>query len=220
MKLIIYGNGRVARVVYQYLKSCFEVVCFAVEKEFLGDNLLEGLPVKSFEEIEHIFPPSEVVMLVAIGYVQMNRVRQLKCLEAKKKGYRLVNYIHPSVHIHDDLVLGENNVILDHVTLQPGVSIGSNNFIWSNAVVGHGSAVEDNCWITSGATIAGDSTIKSGCFLGINASIGHNVVIETHNFIGANSLIVRSTSADAVYVSKGSEKHRLDSQHFLLFSGV
>jgi sugar O-acyltransferase (sialic acid O-acetyltransferase NeuD family) len=220
MKLIIYGNGRIARIIYQYVKNQYDVVCFTVEKSYLTDSEVEGIPVLPFESIERTYPPKKFVMLVAIGYVQMNRVRQEKSLEAKKRGYELVNYIHPSVHVHDDLVLGENNVILDQVSLQPGVSIGSNNFIWSNAVVAHGCSVEDNCWITSGTTIAGDSTIKSGSFLGVNSTVGHNLVIGTHNFIGANSLIVHSTVSDAVYVSRESEKHRLDSHRFLQFTGV
>jgi len=220
MKLIIYGNGRIARIIYQYVKTQYDVECFTVERNCLADSTMGGIPVFPFESIEQTCSPHEFVMLVAVGYVQMNRVRQEKSLEAKKKGFKLINYIHPSVHIHDDLVLGENNVILDQVSLQPGVSIGSNNFIWSNAVVAHGCTVEDNCWITSGTTIAGDSTIKSGSFLGVNSTIGHNLVIGTRNFIGANSLIVRSTASDAVYFSGESEKHRLDSHRFLQFSGV
>lgn len=220
MKLIIYGNGRIARIIYQYVKAQYDVACFTVEEGYLSDATMKGIPVVPFENVEGIYAPNEFVMLVAVGYVQMNRVRQEKSLEAKKKGYKLINYIHPSVHIHDDLVLGENNVILDQVSLQPGVRIGDNNFIWSNAVVAHGSTVENNCWITSGTTIAGDSTIKSGSFLGVNSTIGHNIIIGTNNFIGANSLIVRSTASDAVYVSRESEKHRLDSHRFLQFTGV
>ncbi len=220
MKLIIYGNGRIARIIYQYVKTQYDVVFFTVEASYLAGSSMEGFPVLPFESIEQTCSPHEFVMLVAVGYVQMNRVRQKKALEAKEKGYRLINYIHPTVHMHDDLVLGENNVILDQVSIQPGVRIGDNNFIWSNAVVAHGCTVEDNCWITSGATIAGDSTIKSGSFLGVNSTIGHNIVIGTNNFIGANSLIVQSTTSYAVYVSRESEKHRLDSNRFLKFTGV
>jgi sugar O-acyltransferase (sialic acid O-acetyltransferase NeuD family) len=220
MKLIIYGNGRIARIIYQYVKNQYDVACFTVEKDYLVDLTMEGFPVLPFEGIEQAYSPHENNMLVAVGYVQMNRVRQKKALEAKDKGYKLINYVHPTVHLHDDLVMGENNVILDQVSVQPGVSIGNNNFIWSNAVVAHGCTVEDNCWITSGTTIAGDSTIKSGSFLGVNSTIGHNLVIGTHNFIGANSLIVRSTASDAVYISRESEKHRLDSYRFLQFTGV
>ena len=220
MKLVIYGNGRIARIIYQFVKSQYEVVGFTVDSAFLCDRVLAGCPVLPFEDIEGVYPPCQFLMLVAVGYLEMNKVRERKALEAKSKGYTLINYIHPSVHIHDDLLMGENNVILDHVTLQPAVRIGSNNFLWSNAVVAHGCTIESNCWITSGATIAGDSTIRSNTFLGINATVGHNVVVGVNNFIGANSLIVRTTVADAVYISRETEKYRIDSERFLRFAQI
>jgi sugar O-acyltransferase (sialic acid O-acetyltransferase NeuD family) len=220
MKLIIYGNGRIARIIHQFVKAQYEVVGFTVDSACLREQVVAGCPVLPFEDIEVIYPPCQFSMLVAVGYSQMNKVRQQKALDAKTKGYTLVNYIHPSVHIHDDLIIGENNVILDHVSLQPAVKIGNNNFLWSNAVVAHGCTVEDNCWVTSGATIAGDSIIRSNSFLGINSTVGHNVVIGPSNFIGANSLIVRSTEADAVYISRETEKYRFDSERFLRFTQI
>jgi len=220
MKTIIYGNGRIAKVVYQYVKRQFEVVCFTVQDDLLKETTFEGLPLKSFEAIERDFHPATHDMLIAVGYVQMNGIRQRKYQEAKTKGYTLVNYVHPTVHMHDDVIMGEGNIILDQVSIQPGAQLGNNNFIWSNVVVAHDCVIEDDCWVTSGVTIAGDTTIKSGTFLGVNATIGHNLTIGEQNFIGANALIIRSTSPDEAYIAPGSEKIRLDSHRFLKFSEV
>jgi len=220
MKLIIYGNGRIARIIYQYVKAQFEVVCFAVQNDLLTESILAGLPVRPFESIERDYDPAGHAMLIAVGYVQMNGIRRQKYLEAKAKGFAMANSVHPSVDIHDDVSMGEGNVILDHVSLQPGAKLGNNNFIWSNAVVAHGCAIEDDCWVTSGVTIAGDTTIKSGCFLGVNATIGHNLTIGPQNFIGANALITKSTGPNEVYITPASERIRLDSHRFLKFAEV
>ena len=173
-----------------------------------------------FETIEGDYDPESHAMLIAVGYIQMNAVRRQKYEEAKAKGYALANYVHPTVHLHDDSIMGEGNVILDQVSIQPGAQLGNNNFIWSNAVVAHGCVIEDDCWVTSAVTIAGDTTIKSGTFLGVNATIGHNLTIGVQNFIGANALIARSTGPNEVYIAPGSEKLRLDSHGFLKFSEV
>lgn len=220
MKLIIYGNGKIARIVYQYIKKRFEVVSFTVQNDLLTETTMEGLPIRPFENIEHELPPAGHAMLIAVGYVQMNGIRRQKYEEAKTKGYTLANYVHPSVQRHDDVSIGEGNIILDQVSIQPGVRLGNNNFIWSNAVIAHGCAVENDCWITSGVTIAGDATIKSGCFLGINSSVNHDLKLEEKTFVGANSLVSRSTEPGSVHITGAAEKHRLDSDRFLSFAGI
>ena len=218
--LVIYGNGRIAKIVYQYAKEQFNVVAFTVDGDFIQESYVEGLPVLPFADIDNSHPPAEHKMLVAVGYVGLNSIREQKYDEAKGRGYQFVNYIHPSVDLHASTSIGENNIILDHVSVQPYATVGNSNFIWSNAVVAHGCAVRDNCWITSGVTIAGDSCIGSNVFIGINATVGHNISIADHTFIGANCLISRDSKEKEVYVSRDSQVHRLDSPRFMEFSGV
>jgi len=219
-KVIIYGNGRIARIIYQFLKNHFDVTAFTVDEKLIEENSIEGLPLIPFEDIQEKYSADSYKMLIAVGYIQLNALRAQKYQEAKLKGYSFINYIHPSVDIHDNIKIGENNIILDHVTIQPYVNIGNSNFIWSNSVVAHGSTVLDTNWITSGVVVSGDSTIKSQCFLGINSTIGHNVTIEDENFIGANTLVTKSTEEKEVFISKEGEKFRLDSRRFLQFTGV
>ncbi|MDC3309581.1 acetyltransferase [bacterium] len=219
-KLVIYGNGRIAKIIYQFLKKQFDVVGFTVDKEFIETEDVEGLPLIAFEDLKKTFTPKDHKMLIAVGYVRMNEVRLQKYLEGKAKGYKFINYIHPSVVWHDNIRIGENNIILDYVSIQPYVDIGNSNFIWSNAVIAHGSTLMDTNWITSGVVVSGDAVIKSKCFLGVNCSIGHNVTIEDGNFIGANSLVTKSTMPNEVFISRDSEKMRLNSKRFLKFSEV
>jgi sugar O-acyltransferase (sialic acid O-acetyltransferase NeuD family) len=220
MKLIIYGNGRIAKVLYQFVKKKISVCCFTVDKKFINESTFEGLPLIAFEEIDSHYPPTNHSMLIGVGYHKMNSVRNSKFEQAKIKGYQISNFIHDSVVIHDTLKIGEGNVILDHASIHPDVIIGNNNFIWSNATVAHGCTVENDCWITSGTTIAGDTIVKSGCFLGVNSTVGHNIVVASETFVGANCLISKNTEPKSVYISKDSAKFFLDSDRFLKFSGV
>ena len=219
-KIIIYGNGKMAKIIHSFLSEEYEVVAFTVDKEYVKETEIFSLPVIDFEKIEKMYNPQNYKMIIAVGYLEMNKLRQRKYIESKQKGYEFINYIHPSVQIHENSKIGENNVILDHVSLQPFSKIGNNNFIWSGAIIAHGCIVEDNCWITPGVIVAGDSTIRSNCFIGINAAIGHNIIVEKENFIGANVLINKSTSEKEVYITSDGEKFRLDSNKFIKFAGV
>ena len=44
MKLIIYGNGKIAKVVYEYVKNEFDIICFTVPSKLITATDLKGLP--------------------------------------------------------------------------------------------------------------------------------------------------------------------------------
>jgi sugar O-acyltransferase (sialic acid O-acetyltransferase NeuD family) len=220
-KIIIYGNGKIASILHQFLKSSFEVVAFTVDEVVMKDErVFSGLPLFAFDRIEKYFDVEEYKMIIAVGYTNMNNLRVQKYNEAKQKGFNFINYIHPSVMMHDDLIIGDNNVIFDHVSIQPGASLGNSNYFWSNSVLAHGASVEDGNWIASGVVISGDTKVGSRTFLGINASIGHNIIIGDECFIGANALVTKQTDAKSVWINRESEKFRLDSTRFLAFTGL
>ena len=218
--LVIYGNGRIAKIVYEYVKQSFNVVAFTVDSNLIDEDNLFGVPVVQFDSIAQQFSPDNNSMIVAVGYIDMNDIRAQKTAEAERLGYRFINYVHPSVDIHDGNIEGVNNVILEHVTLQPFAKIGSSNFLWSNSVVAHGSIVGDNNWITSGAVISGDATLGHNNFLGVNSTISHNVTLGDRVFVGANTLVTKPLTDNEVIITGAGEKVRLDSKRFLAFSGV
>lgn len=219
-QLVIFGNGRIAKTLFQYLHNSFSVSAFTVDSEYILENEIYGRPVIPFEEIQQARAPSKYKMLIAIGYHDMNTVREHKYKLAKMLGYEFINYIHPTVSYHDDLNIGENNIILDNVSLMPDCEIGNNNFIWSNSVLAHGVLLEDHCWLSAGSIVSADVCIKSNCFLGINSSIAQNIVLAHQTFVGANVFQTRSSNAKEVFISRGVEKSRLDSARFLKFTGL
>ncbi len=217
-KLIIYGNGQMASMFLHFARSEFEVVALTVDRPVITQSVIEGIPVIPFDEIQDYFPPADHLMILAVGYLEMNRLRARKHEEGRAKGYRFTNYIHPSVVRHDSIELGESNVILDHVAIHPHTRLGSGIFICSNATIGHGCTIGDYCWINSGVSVGGETKIGDGCFLGINATLGDNIVLGHHNYIGANTLISRSTQSEEVYISAVGERFPLASDAFLKFS--
>lgn len=218
-KLIIYGNGHMAKMVYQFVKIEYDVIAFTVDSACIAESILCGLPVIPFNEIESHYSAKDCSMLIAVGYIQMNEIREAKYQEAKQKGYKFINYIHPSVVMHGELEFGENNIILDHASLHPYTKIGDGNFISSNVNIGHGCQLGNSNWINAGVSIGGESVIEDNVFLGINSSISHGLVIKSESFIGGGTLVNRDTELGGVYLTSSGEKHRLGSKLFLRFSG-
>ena len=150
-------------------------------------------------------------MFIAVGYNKMNKVREQKYIEAKKKGYELITYISPKASLYDNVQIGDNCFIFEDNTLQPFSKIGNNTILWSGNHLGHHSIIGDNCFITSHVVIAGRVSIGNNTFIGINATIRDNVVVGIENVIGAGSLILKSTENYSVYSPEETAKSRVPS---------
>lgn len=219
-KLIIFGTGKIAEVLFYFFKneSEFEPVAFTVDKEFIKDNHFNNLSLIEFENVEKEFPPSEYVMFVAMGYHDLNAVRADKVKGAEEKGYSLISYIHPQSGIPRDLVVGKNCFIMNHVMIHPRVEIGDNNFIWSGTIIGHHTKIGNNNWFTSGANIAGNVIICDNNFFAINSTVGHSVTIGSQCFLGSNSLVTKDLKDESVVIEKSTSLFRLNSGQFLKMS--
>lgn len=218
--LIIFGNGKIADVVYYYAKNeCdYNVVAFTTDREYIKEGSFNGLPVIPFDELEYTLKPDEHDMFVAIGYQDLNRLREFKYNESKAKGYKLVNVISPKSNLPVNVKTGDNCFIMPPSLVHPNVEIGSNTFVWSGAVIGHHCVIGEHCWFTSSCNISGVVKTGNNCFFAVNATVGHGVAIGNDCFIGANTLITKSIGDKKVVIQESSKEFRLNSDQFLRFS--
>lgn len=220
-KLVIFGVGKIAEVVFRHLRfeSEHEIAAFACDAAFLpADQRFLGLPVVPFEEVESIFPPDRHAMFVAVGYHELNALRARKYAEAKAKGYTLISHVSPRAHVGDWLEMGDNCLVLDHVGVEPGARLGSNVALWSGVVVGHHAVIGDHCWLAANATIGGGAVLEPFAFVGLGAVVGHDVVIGEKTLIGGGALATKSAAPGGVYIRRETERFRLDSARFLKIS--
>lgn len=205
-KVIIFGTGDNAELAKFYFEkdTDLKVAGFTLDSQYITSNLFCSLPVLDFETIEDNFPPSEFMLFIAIGYTQMNAVRETKFIEAKDKGYKLASYISPKATVLTKNI-GENTFILEDNTIQPFVSIGDNNVIWSGNHIGHHSVIKNHCFITSQVTISGRVVIGNNCFIGVNSTIRDHIVVADNSLIGAHAWISKDTNKFDVYVPRATE---------------
>lgn len=218
-KLIIYGNGSIARLLLSYISSEYKVCGFTVDDDCIKDDEFCGLPIVPFSEVDFHFKPQEYKMIIAIGFIEMNDLRYQKYFQAKQLGYNFATYIDSSVKLHDNVQVSENCIILDFVSIHPGTHIGHSTFISSNVNIGHDCIISHTNWINSGVSIAGGVTLSNKCFLGINSSLSHGIKVGEQSFIGGNVLLSNNSEPKEVYISDGTMKlSRLNSYSFLKFS--
>jgi sugar O-acyltransferase (sialic acid O-acetyltransferase NeuD family) len=208
-KIVLFGNGVFAQHMYYLLTydGSFEVAAFTVDCRFIGDDRMFGIPVVPFESVETAYPPSDYRMMVAVSFQRINRLREEKYLQAKEKGYRLMNFVSPRASTYPNLVMGENSIILENAVIGPFVTIGENAVIASGAIIGHHTAIGDHCFVSPGAVILGGVSVEAYCLIGANATIKEEVTVARECLIGSGVDIARNTRERGVYLNPPPELH-------------
>jgi sugar O-acyltransferase (sialic acid O-acetyltransferase NeuD family) len=190
-KLIIFGIEDYAHIVYEYFThdSEYEVVAFTVDRQYIKESSLFGLPVIPFEEIEQHFAPESHAMHVAVVYGNLNRLRAAVCARAKAKGYALASYISSRAFCWHNAKIGEHCFIFEDNTIQPFVTIGNNAILWSGNHIGHHSKIGNDVFITSHVVVSGWCIIADNTFLGVNATLANNTTIGKESWIMHGAII-------------------------------
>lgn len=201
-KVVVFGAGRVSQLVAHYIntRSQDRVVAFCVDRAFLKNEQVFGLPVVAFEEVQKEYPCRDHEMLVVVTFQGISNQWLLrdKSLEARQKGYRLFTYVDPTAQIDPTVTMGENAVICPGVTIEPFAKLGTGVIIRTGVYVGHDCEVGDYCFLAPRASICGFAKIKPHVFVGTNASVRDRVTIGEGSVIGAGVAVLRDVGPQMI----------------------
>jgi NDP-sugar pyrophosphorylase family protein len=176
-ELIVLGAGSAAELILEHvnISGNYKIKYFVDYNDFphrshlfdvevLGFNQLDELRNFGYENI-FIHLPSGKKTLEAMEY----------CL---KRGFRLINVIHPTASISTTSVMGLNNLIGPYVVIGPYVTIGDSVSVLNCASVAHHSKIGNGARISDGARVAGNVKISDFVLLGLNSTVNARISIE------------------------------------------
>ena len=201
-KLVLVGDSAFAEIAYEYFThdSEYEVVAFAVEREYLRRERLFGVPEVPFEELPERFAPAEHEFYAALVYTQGNALRTRLYESAKEMGYRPASYVSPRAFVWRNVRLGEHCFIFENNVIQPFVKVGDNVVLWSGNHIGHHSTIGDHCFVSSHVVVSGFVEVGHSCFLGVNTTVANNIKIGNRCTAGAGALILGDVGDDETVV--------------------
>lgn len=220
--VVLAGNAVTAAILSAYLAgdSRYRIVACTVDDEYVGSTGLDGVPTVAVSRLAERYPHNEVVVIMAIGYSDLNRGRAVLFGRLKDMGYRIETYVHPSAHVFTAHVLGEGSVILPGAVVEPHARIGVDTMVWCNATLAHHSRVGDHCWIASGAVISGMASVERNSFIGVNATIVNDVTVSESTVVGGGALITKDTKPDSVHLARSAEVLRFSATDYVKHFGV
>lgn len=206
--LVIFGAGAFASLTAHCVThdSPRTVAAFTVDAPYAGPGTHEGLPLVAFEVVRDYFPPETHDMLLSLGYIKMNQLRQARSEEAKAMGFGLVSYVSSRASVWPDLEIGENALIFEHAILQSFVRLGDNVIVRPGAIIGHHTQVRSHTFIASGVLTGGRVTVGEHCFLGLGAILRDGISIAEGCFVGAGAVVLADTEPDGIYVGNPARR--------------
>lgn len=206
-KIVLFGIGSVAEVMHHLLEreARHQVVAFTVDRPLIRESTFRGLPLVPWDEIAVRYPPAQYRLMVATGYVRVNRLRAERFEQARAMGYRLISYVSPDASLWDGFTMGENCRIGDNVRIQPFAHIGDNVFIGSESFIGHHCVIKDHCYLSASVRMAGHVTVEPYCYIGINATLRNRITLARASVIGAGAVVLGDTVEKGVYMSPPAE---------------
>lgn len=207
-----------ASTIGSFLERQYNVVAYTMIESLCKSAEFCKKPLIPFEDLEARVDAATVSAIVAVGYVEMNKVRERVSQELINKGFELASYLNEQFIVHQGVNIGTNSVVLDNTSVHANSNIGNNVFLASGVNIGHDCVIEDNVWINSGVSIGGGCTIGANTFLGINATVSHDINLGRKTFVGANTFVKDSTNDGSVVLSPPGEILPVDSEKFLIMS--
>lgn len=204
-KWLVVGNGNYARMMKRYMElSCKNIAAYVVSSKYIESQYMDDIPVMPMEQIEKYFLPSDVRLVMGIGYRQMGNIRKQVFNQCRSLGYSFYNYIHPTAIIEKNAIVGEGNNILEGVIIEESVKIGNANLIFGGSIIAHETQVGDFNSFSVRSVIAGCTIITNNCFIGAGATIRDHITVNEYSLIGAGSYVSCDTEAYSVLAAPQS----------------
>ncbi|MCW5299433.1 acetyltransferase [Herbaspirillum lusitanum] len=221
-RIVLAGNAVTADILNAYLAhdKRYHVVGSTVDDDFLQAGRVNDMESVPLSRLKEVFKPEDCTILMAMGYNDLNRVRESMFHRLKEMGYAIETYVHPDAKVYTEHALGEGAVVMPSAVVEAHVRVGANSMVWANVTLAHHCSVAENCWIASGAVISGNANVSRNCFVGVNATIVNEVTVGEYGFVGAGALITRDTKASSVQLARSAEEHRFASQDYVKFYGL
>jgi len=199
-KIVIIGTSVAASNIFKFIEKyrLYEVVGFAVNREYKTEETYLGKPVYEIESLDLVIDKRHDYIFVAIQWNRLNADRRKVYERLKSEGYRFANLVSPLASINGQLA-GDNCWITDFVCVDTDAVIGNNVFIKVGAWVGDHAQISDHCFIGAKSTVGGGVKIGEQSFIGLGAIIFDDTIIGEKCIVGAATALKRNLPDHCVY---------------------
>ena len=200
MKSVIIGAGTYGEVYLAYLQEAgVDVVGFLDDDSKYEGTEVRGVPVlggvssletlKDTHGVEAVYCP-----------LGNNKLRVKFLTYARDLGYKIPNFIHPSVFVSPEVSIGDKGVyILPRTVIMPWTRIHNYVMMSVNSIVSHHSELDEGTFLSFGVNFGASIHAKKYTYCGISSTIMTGVHELGENcMIGAGAVVIKDVPDNAV----------------------
>lgn len=199
MKSVIIGAGTYGEVYLAYLQEVgVDIVGFLDDDPKFAGKEVRGVPVIGGVSALETLKESHGVEAV---YCPLgNNILRVKLLTyARDLGYKIPNYIHPSVLISPNVTIGEGVYILLGTTIIPHTVIKDFVMISMGVHVAHHNVLEEGVFLSTGCNFGASIHAQKYAYCGISSTIMTGLhELGEDCMIGAGAVVIRDVEPKAV----------------------
>lgn len=168
---IIVGAGTYGEVYAHYLRQAgVEIAGFVDDATNKIGTRVNGVPVLgSTSDLDRLFDEGIASIYAPIGD---NAARVRFHEQARNRGVRTPNFVHPSATVDSEIEPDTGVFILPGSTIMPM------------------SVIQPDVMISASASVAHHSTLEQGVFLSSKASVGASILVGRCAYIGMSGTLV------------------------------
>ena len=138
-----------------------------------------------------------VLFAPAVGNPHLRQQLSEKYLQA---GFRPATLVHPSVHMSEEVRLGQGCVLAAGAVLTTNIELGDFVTVNLNATVGHDSILEDFVTVHPGANVSGNVKLETRVEVGTGVSIIPGCTVGADAVLGAGTVVTTDLAGGRTYV--------------------
>lgn len=197
-RFLIWGARGHAKVLNEIIRLNNGEIIALVDQDAALESPINNLRVLNgyggyIEWLNEIKIESADIKISAVAAIGGSSGRdRLRYFEMfKSDGFLTPNLIHPTSHINESSLLGENNQLCAFSFLGPDSKIGNACIINTKATLDHDSVLGDGVHLAPGVSICGEVRVGDFSFIATGATIMPNLNIGKNSIVGAGSLVTK-----------------------------
>ena len=208
--VVIIGNSGAARECHWLLGDIAQHEPDLAFKGFLafegyaGD--LRGLSHLQLGNDDDYVPEPGDVFVIGIGEPKL---RQNAFDKWKQRGAAFINLIHPFTRIHQDVQIGEANIVSCACSIACGSVIGNANYLNGAIILGHDVRIGNANFFAPGVIAIGEVSIGSRNSFGVHSTVLAKAKIGNDNTIAPGAFIYKGCRHNTIMA--GNPALRVDA---------
>ena len=201
-RIAIYGAGGFGREVLQIIfdinsiEPTWSCAGFVVDKEFLKESEIKGLPVLG--SIEWLEENPETYIVIAVGS-SAARWRITQNLRQRCKNTFAV-LVHPLAWIGKNVEIGAGSIICAGALITTDIKISRHVQINIGSTVGHDAVLGDFVTLNPSVNISGNVNICEGAEIGTGSVVIPSCNVGEWSIVGAGSIVTKSVKNNCTVV--------------------